>query len=183
MVSPRLRWWSVVAGSLLLVAAVTGLVSAWRRLNAAAATDHPTRRVAVVLPDTAPIAFHAATKLGSPQRALAISPDASVITYVARVRDTTMLYARRLDAAHVEPLAGTEGAHAPFFSPDSRWIAFFRGSLLARIPVNGGGAIPVAEFVEPYSGTWRERDLRSCANLSDTESAPSSTKSRMYRTM
>jgi hypothetical protein len=35
------------------------------------------------------------------------------------------LWVRPLDALAAQPLAGTEGATYPFWSPDSRYLAFF----------------------------------------------------------
>jgi hypothetical protein len=45
-----------------------------------------------------------------------------------------------MDALKAEPIAGTEGAASPFFSPDSRWIAFFAGTKLKKVSVAGGCA-------------------------------------------
>ncbi|HXI21789.1 MAG TPA: hypothetical protein VNH46_11915, partial [Gemmatimonadales bacterium] len=50
------------------------------------------------------------------------------------------------DAAVATPLAGTEGAVAPFFSPDGRWIGFRTvDNKLGMIPREGGGAVTLAE--------------------------------------
>ena len=38
------------------------------------------------------------------------------------------LYLRRLDELNASALAGTEGAYAPFFSPDSGSVGFFRAA-------------------------------------------------------
>ena len=48
------------------------------------------------------------------------------------------LFVRPLAATAARALDGTEGAVGPFWSPDSRSIAFFSGGQLRRIPVEGG---------------------------------------------
>jgi serine/threonine-protein kinase len=74
---------------------------------------------------------------------LALSPDgtllvASIICTDGQVR----LGTRRLDQSQVTPLAGTEGAIFPFFSPDGQWIAFSAGGQLKRISVHDSAAEP-----------------------------------------
>jgi len=58
---------------------------------------------------------------------LAFAPDGSAIAFSAL--DTargTRLWLRRLASFDVRPLHGTEGATAPFWSPDSKSVGFFR---------------------------------------------------------
>jgi hypothetical protein len=55
---------------------------------------------------------------------LAISPDAAVVVYQALRGSTFQLYARGIDQLEGRPLAGTEGATNPFFSPDGKQIGF-----------------------------------------------------------
>ena len=64
---------------------------------------------------------------------LAISPDGSRLVYAARVAGRQQLYLRNLDAFEAQPLAGTEGARYPFFSPDGQWVGFFAGEKLKRL--------------------------------------------------
>lgn len=45
---------------------------------------------------------------------------------------------RRLDQDKTTPLAGTEGAIYPFFSPDGQWVAFSNGVKLQKISIGGG---------------------------------------------
>ena len=53
--------------------------------------------------------------LGSPDGAdAALWPDGSRLVYVSQSR----LFTRRLDQPKATELSGTEGAYAPFFSPD-----------------------------------------------------------------
>jgi Tol biopolymer transport system component len=71
----------------------------------------------------------------------AISPDGRRLAFAARdASGKTLLYVRPLDALAAQPIAGTEDATLPFWSPDSRFIAYFAGSKLMKIDASGGPA-------------------------------------------
>jgi hypothetical protein len=78
---------------------------------------------------------------------LAISADGATLALVARPLNVLsprgLLYVRRLDRLDAQVLAGTEGAAAPFFSPDGEWIAFFADGSLKKIPAIGGAIVSV----------------------------------------
>jgi Tol biopolymer transport system component/predicted Ser/Thr protein kinase len=77
---------------------------------------------------------------------IAISPDGSNVVYVAtRGGGPTRLFLRPLDALKSEPLAGTEGAASPFFSPDGRWIGFIANGKLKKLPIGGGAPVEVCD--------------------------------------
>jgi serine/threonine-protein kinase len=88
-----------------------------------------------------------------------VSPDGSriVLSYDAGDGVGPQLYSRRLDGMEVLPIPGTEGARAPFFSPDGRWLAFTVRDEIRRMSVDGGAVLPVvaAEF---GAGTWLPDD-------------------------
>ncbi len=69
---------------------------------------------------------------------LDLSPDGSKLAYVVVRNGQTRLMLRSFD--HLDPIAlpGTEGASAPFFSPDGEWIGFFAGEQLKKIAIAGG---------------------------------------------
>ena len=80
-----------------------------------------------------------------------ISADGTRLAYVSQNR----LFTRQLDQARASELAGTEGAYAPFFSPDGRWIAFFAPGKLKKISVEGGAAIPLSDCPgTARGGSW-----------------------------
>src|SRR4029077_19261074 len=58
----------------------------------------------------------------------ALSPDGRQIVFVASGDGPSRLWLRSLATTTAQPLAGTEGATAPFWSPDSRFIGFFTGN-------------------------------------------------------
>ena len=62
-----------------------------------------------------------------PPSRFVLSPDGRRLAFVALGRDRRIsLWIRSLDSLVAQPLAGTDGARAPFWSPDGRFIAFVR---------------------------------------------------------
>jgi len=85
----------------------------------------------------------------------ALSPDGSRIAFAARSGDgKTALWVRPLDGLSGQPLAGTEGAIHPFWSPDSRYIGFFAGGKLKKIDASGGPAFSLCDALQPRGGSW-----------------------------
>jgi hypothetical protein len=65
------------------------------------------------------------------------------------------LWVRTLGGAVVRPLLGTEGAYSPFWSPDSKSIAFFAEGKLRRIDLTGLTATTICDTPGPgRGGTW-----------------------------
>jgi len=91
-----------------------------------------------------------------------ISPDGSRMVWVSR----GYLFTRRLDQPRAIQLAGTEGAIAPFFSPDGRWAAFFAFGKLKKVSVEGGASVVLCDAPEGRGGTWSE-DGRIILSIDD----------------
>jgi len=85
---------------------------------------------------------------------VAISPDGTLLAYVAKHAGTRQIYLRALDSLEAKPLAGTEGASTPFFSPDGQSLGFVAGGYLKRISVNGGVALTLGNAPVPGGATW-----------------------------
>jgi Tol biopolymer transport system component len=86
---------------------------------------------------------------------LSVSPDGTKLAFVAD--DSSghfMLWIRDLDSQAAQPLPGTDGAWAPFWSPDSRFIAFTAGNSLKKIAVSGGPAQTITASPSNGGGTW-----------------------------
>ncbi len=87
--------------------------------------------------------------------AAAISPDGRRLVFtVMEATGTMRLWVRSLDSLAEQPLAGSEGAMFPFWSPDSRHIAFFAEGKLKRIPVAGGSPQVICDAPDGRGGTW-----------------------------
>src|SRR5262249_48245517 len=69
---------------------------------------------------------------------VALSPDGRRVAFSASQADSSRLFIRAIDSAVAQPLAGTEGATFPFWSPDSRSLGFFADGNLRRIEAFGG---------------------------------------------
>lgn len=100
----------------------------------------------------------------------AISPDGTRIVYGARTKDgKTQLWLRRLDSASAQPLAGTEGAGTPFWSPDSRWVAFGQDKKLKKIDIQGGPPVPITDLEHPLrGGSWNSEGVILFAGMPQT---------------
>jgi eukaryotic-like serine/threonine-protein kinase len=86
----------------------------------------------------------------------ALSPDGRQIVFsAADMTGTTLLYLRPLNSFSAQPLPGTEGAMLPFWSPDSRSIAFFSAGKLKRVEVSGGLPQTLCE-ANAGGGSWNQ---------------------------
>jgi Tol biopolymer transport system component len=86
---------------------------------------------------------------------LALSPDGLRLAFVAaRKRGASQLWIRPLDGVEAQPLPGTEGASYPFWSPDSRFLAFFAGGKLKKIDTTGGVPQELCNAATGRGGAW-----------------------------
>jgi len=85
-----------------------------------------------------------------------LSPDGRALAVVAQRTpgEPQQIYIRRLDQLQAAPLAGTERAVNPFFSPDGQWIAFFSQGKLKKIAVTGGAVVTLCDAPNPRGGSW-----------------------------
>ena len=93
----------------------------------------------------------------------AISPDGRTVAFTAQ--DATgkrLLWVRPIDSLAAQPLAGTEGAAYPFWSPDSRFIGYSGFEKLFKVPVGGGIPITLATLdrgITGRGGAWSRDDV------------------------
>jgi serine/threonine protein kinase/Tol biopolymer transport system component len=86
---------------------------------------------------------------------MAVSPDGRRIAFVAQPREgASLIWTGAFDAPSAQPLAGTEGASYPFWSPDSRFLGFFTAGKLKRIDASGGSAQTLCDAPYGLGGTW-----------------------------
>jgi serine/threonine-protein kinase len=146
----------------LAAAAACGAAAAWLFLTPGSAAPVTTFvahdglvRATIELPDTAPLALGSRTTLaGFDSTVLALSPDGRYLAYVGQAPAGTMLYLRELSGATVAPVAGTEGAISPFFSPDGRWLGFLTDDRVKKVALGGGASATVCEASAPVRAQW-----------------------------
>ncbi len=86
--------------------------------------------------------------------AVSISPDGRWIAYSGRDTASTSVFVRPMGSEASQKLVGTEGAGRLFWSPDSRWIAFFAGGTLKRVEAIGGPPQSICETADLLGGAW-----------------------------
>ena len=133
-----LAW--IVATLAVLAAAVTFVFRPW-----------PAEACRVELSVTSP----AKADLSFDNGSMALSPDGKRLAFIASTAGKSEIWIRSLSAGSAQPLAGTEGAVYPFWSPDSKFLGFFAGAKLKKIDVTGGPPQTVCDAsVSPRGGTW-----------------------------
>jgi Tol biopolymer transport system component len=75
-----------------------------------------------------------------------------------------LLWLRSLDSPSIQPIAGTEDAIDPFWSPDSRFIAFFAQGKLKKIDPSAGPPqilcdVPATAQWSSPGGAWNKDDV------------------------
>ncbi len=89
-----------------------------------------------------------------------VSPDGLSLTFSAvGPEGQRMLWLRALDEMHARVIPGTEGGFAPFWSPDSQYIAFFAARALKRVRIKNSTPETQPETIapvdaEPGGGAW-----------------------------
>ena len=89
-----------------------------------------------------------------PGRGLALSPDGRSLAFIASGHGKSGLWVRRLDATTARLLPGTEAAFGPFWSPDSRSIAYWASGKLWRVHVIGGAPVAICDQSFFIGGDW-----------------------------
>ena len=112
-----------------------------------------------------PIATRTAITLPEGQRQdrlrlapLAISPDGTLLAYVARDSSGTHLFLRQMNSFETRKIERTENAAAPFFSRDGQWVGFFATGQLKKVSVDGGAPQTIARAHFGYGGSWDADD-------------------------
>jgi len=89
----------------------------------------------------------------------AISPDGSLLVYVATTKNQEQLYLRHMNQKEAVALANTTGLNTfGIFSPDGRWIAFSQQGKLKKISVLGGSAQTICDAPQLRGADWGDDD-------------------------
>jgi Tol biopolymer transport system component/DNA-binding winged helix-turn-helix (wHTH) protein len=110
-------------------------------------SELPLRRFSIQPPG--PIGFSFYSTL------VAISPNGRRIAFVVD-QGAGKLWIQDLDRLQPRAIDGTEGALAPFWSPDSSFIGFAAGGVLKKVSVDGGSPTRLCELPSStfYGGAW-----------------------------
>jgi serine/threonine-protein kinase len=160
------RGWMALAAVIVVLAGLAAW--GWLRPRGVAGAGGTTR-AELVLPDSAPVEFIGEATIGVGQTAIAISEDGRTLAYVGGGDSRPRIYIRPLDRFEVTPLAGTDGAFRPFFSPDGAWIGFFADNQLRKVATVGGPVTTLAEASQTTGGVWtRTGDILYTSDLSQS---------------
>jgi Tol biopolymer transport system component len=136
-VRERAAWTAFALASL----AAVGLGIAWARR---APVPPPLVRFTVPMPEEV-------SAVGTP----AVSPDGRLIAFDVDERGGRQrIWVRSLDQLEARPLAGTEGALRPIWSPDSRFVAFVAGGKLRKVDISGGPPQTICDAPTGADGSW-----------------------------
>ena len=138
--------WAVAAIAFVAFAATFWILSS----RGAVGPQAPEIRASVIPPEGQRFGIS-----GDNAGALSLSPDGTKMTFVSSTGSgRPSLYLRSLGAEVAQQLAGTEGATYPFWSPDSRQIAFFADGKLKKLDLGGGAPLTVTSAPDGRGGSW-----------------------------
>jgi serine/threonine protein kinase len=147
-VSSRLLW--LIAGIVALIVLSIGMAYVFQ-------VPKPTPVVRSSILPPAGTAFVTMLPASGPP---VLSPDGTRLAFTARdEKSKVLLYVRPLKSLTAVPLAGTDDAIYPFWSPDGREIGFFAAGKLKKINADGGPPQNLCDSVGGRGGAWSKYGL------------------------
>jgi Tol biopolymer transport system component/DNA-binding winged helix-turn-helix (wHTH) protein len=143
---PGRRWWFGAAAMLVL-----GIAGIWAAAHfRQTSSDERVLSLQINPPEGSEFTF------GTQAAGISLSPDGKTAVYVATDHGKAALWVRPLDGTTARPLAGTENAGLPFWSPDGKSVAFFAQGKLQRIYLAGGTPQTICDIGEARGGSWSD---------------------------
>ncbi|MDA2925363.1 protein kinase [Acidobacteria bacterium AH-259-L09] len=149
-------WTRAIPWSIAAVVVVIAAIMLWSDAPITRNVQ-PVTRAEITLPLTSPLGFGAT--FGFDPTLIALSPDGTTLVFVGKTGEGTQLYLRAMDSLEITPIAGTEGAWHPFFSPDSNWVGFLTQDRVKKISLRGGGPITLCQAPTLIQATWTHDDM------------------------
>ena len=88
-----------------------------------------------------------------------LSPDGRLVVYGTVTDGRPVLWVRPLDSDQGRALAGTTALESPFWSPDSRLLAFFADGRLKTIDIDSGRIETLTDVGRPRGGDWNKEGI------------------------
>ncbi len=139
---PRPTWQRWLPWSVAALAVAGGVAVALFERGAQAPAAAPVTRFELAWPGVAGGVVESAT--------FELSPDGRALAIVAQGQ----IWVRTLDSLATKPIAGTDGASYPFWSPDGTTLGFFAGEELRRVSRDGGLAQKICDAPDGRGGAW-----------------------------
>ena len=121
--------------------------------------DKQVLKSTIQLPEDYPLEFIGDVPLGYGFRSFIISKDGEDIVYMGHHEGKNILVHRKVNDFNAYPVKGTEGAYLPFLSPDKKWVGFFVGNHMKKVPLQGGNPITLVEVANPAGAIWNDDDF------------------------
>ena len=145
------RWLERALWATLAVAMTAAFVSTGLK-------EHPpARTLRSFLPAPAEMGFAFTGDFSGPP---AITPDGSAIAFCAHnPKERSSIWVQSLGELTAKKLEDTEGASFPFWSPDGKFVGFFAGGHLKKVPAAGGPVTIIADAPNPRGGSWNHENV------------------------
>jgi serine/threonine protein kinase len=165
VVQPRPRTAARFLPWALAILAAAGLIALlvhdWRR----PAPRPVVTRFSILPPDKT--IFTPPGELSSSQ--FSLSPDGRMLAFVANSSGgRPNVWVHSFDSFTATPITGTEDALHPFWSPDSRSIAFFTPTALKRVDLSGGVPLRLCDVIAGRGGAWNRDGVILFAHSTNT---------------
>ncbi len=137
---PKSMLWPALAGITALIA----ILLAWARFHE-------------IPPLSSTFRFQLTRPSGAGFTQFQLSPDGRFLAFVS-ADSGNRLFVRALDSLEEREFPGTTGSTYPFWSPDSKHIAFFSQRTLKRVAVEGGPVTNITDAPDGRGGAWGPND-------------------------